>query len=154
MAQDNENGQTVHIHIDHRAYVSSSPTTGAALYRIANIPAGAELFKDGNGHDSDSSIADDSGPVQLKNGDRFHTGRPATHGVEIFVNTESFIWERPQISYDEVVKLAYPAGPFDGSVRYSITWSRPDGQEGALLSGNHVRVVKGMQFDVRNTDKS
>ena len=64
------------------------------------------------------------------------------------------VWDRPQISYDELVKLAFPHGPFDGNVRYSITWTKPDGSEGAVLKGGRVKVVDGMKFDVRNTDKS
>jgi hypothetical protein len=60
----------------------------------------------------------------------------------------------PQISYEQLVKLAFPEGPFEGQVRYSITWTKPDGSEGALLKGGTVKIVDGMQFDVRNTDKS
>jgi hypothetical protein len=51
MAQEVAN---VHIHIDQRAYVSANPTTGAALYQLAHIPAGAELVKDGHARDSRS----------------------------------------------------------------------------------------------------
>ena len=36
----------------------------------------------------------------------------------------------PQISYEQLVKLAFPEGPFEGQVRYSITWTKPDGSEG------------------------
>ncbi len=146
--------QVVRIHIDKQVYESPNPTTGAALYLLAHIPEGLWLFKEGHGHDEDTPIPNDGTAVELKNGDHFRTGKPEPAGITIYVNTEPVAWDRPQISYDELVKLAFPAGPFDGNVRYSITWTKPDGTEGAVLKGGKVKVVDGMKFDVRNTDKS
>jgi hypothetical protein len=146
--------QVVRIHIDKQLYESPTPTTGAALYLLVHVPAGLLLFREGHGHDEDSPIANDGTKVELKNGQHFRTGKPEPAGTTIYVNTEPVVWDRPQISYDELVKLAFPGGPFDGNVRYSITWTKPDGSEGAVLKGGKVRVVDGMKFDVRNTDKS
>lgn len=154
MNQPSKPPKTVHIHVDKQQFESPDPTTGAALYALAQIPAGVQLFKDAHSHDPDVPIANDATPVDLKNGDHFHTGHPHQKGTEIFVNTDPVIWEKPQISYDELVRLAFPAGPFDGNVRYSITWTKPDGHEGGLLKGEHMKVVEGIRFDVRNTDKS
>jgi hypothetical protein len=142
----------VRIQIDKQVYESPTPTTGAALYVLAHIPAGLQLFREGHDHDEDSPIANDGTTVDLENGDHFRTGKPAD--TTIYVNTEPVVWHRSQISYDELVKLAFPDGPFDGNVRYSITWTKPDGSEGAVLKGGRVKVVDGMKFDVRNTDKS
>jgi hypothetical protein len=63
-------------------------------------------------------------------------------------------WERPKITYEEVVRLAYPNGPHGGNVRYNVMWTKPDSQEGALRPGQSVSVANEMTFDVRNTDKS
>lgn len=154
MNQDVKHPRVVRIRIDKRLYESPTPTTGAALYLLAQVPAGQQLFKEGHGHDEDLPIANDHTPIELKNGDHFRTGKPEHGSVTIYVNTDAFVWERSQISYDELVKLAFPNGPFEGNVRYSITWTRPDGSEGAVLKGGRVKVVDGMKFDVRNTDKS
>jgi hypothetical protein len=154
MNQDVKHPRVVHIHIDKTRYESPAPTTGKALYVLAHIPAGLQLFKEGHGHDEDRPIANDGTVVELKNGDHFRTGKPEQGSVTIYVNTEPFVWERPQISYEDLVKLAFPNGPFEGNVRYSITWTRPAGSEGAVLKGGRVKVVDGMKFDVRNTDKS
>lgn len=144
----------LHIHIDKQHYESPTPTTGAALYALAGVQAGLQLLKEVHGHDEDLPIANDGTPVELKNGDHFRIGRPEYAGLTIYVNTNPVAWDRPHVSYDELVKLAFLEGPFDGNVRYSITWTKPDGLEGALLKGGKVKVVNGMQFDVRNTDKS
>jgi hypothetical protein len=154
MNPDVKHPAVVRIHIDKQFYESPTPTTGAALYVLAHIPAGLQLFKEEYGHDQELPIADDGSSIELKNGDHFRTGKPEHGNITIYVNTEPFVWERPQISYDELVKLAFPNGPVEGNVRYSITWTRPDGSEGAVLKGGRVKVIDEMKFDVRNTDKS
>jgi hypothetical protein len=154
MNQEVKHAHVVRIHIDEQLYESPAPTTGAALYLLARIATGLQLFKEGHGHEEDSPIANDGTTVELKNGDHFRSGKPEPAGTTIYVNTEPVVWDRPQISYDELVKLAFPEGPFEGHVRYSITWTKPDGSEGAVLKGGKIKVVDGMKFDVRNTDKS
>jgi hypothetical protein len=152
MNQEVKHHQVVRIQIDKQLCESPTPTTGAALYLLGHVPAGLQLFA--QGQDEDSRIADDDTAVELKNGDRFWTGKPEPTGTTIYVNTVAVVWDLARISYDELVKLAFPEGPFDGNVRYSITWTTPDGSEGAVLKGGKVKVVDGMKFDVRNTDKS
>jgi hypothetical protein len=152
MNQDVKHQHVVQIRIDQQLFESPTPTTGAALYRLAHVASDLLLFKETQGHHEDSQITNDGVTVELQNGEHFRTGKAA--GITIYVNTEPVIWDCPQISYDELVKLAFPAGPFDGPVRYSITWTKPDGSEGAVLKGDKVKVVDGMKFDVRNTDKS
>lgn len=75
-------------------------------------------------------------------------------GVVIYVNTDPVPWEPPEITYEQVVRLAFPKGPHGPGVNYNVMWTKPDGQEGALRRGQHVAVVAEMTFDVRNTDKS
>jgi hypothetical protein len=72
----------------------------------------------------------------------------------IIVNGTPDEWHHHRISYEQVVRIAFPNGQSGGDIRYSVTWTLPDGQEGSLRRGQHVRVIEGMMFDVRNTDKS
>jgi hypothetical protein len=141
----------VRIHIDQHAYQSPTPTTGAALYQLANIEPGLVLFKEVEGDHEDTVVPKDDSRVHLKEDEHFHSAHPAKPGVEIFVNTKPHRWERPKISYEEVVKLAFPDSR---EIRYNVMWTKPDGQEGALRAGQSVSVVNEMTFDVRNTDKS
>jgi hypothetical protein len=145
--------RVVRIHIDKQLYESLTPTTGASLYLLAHIPHRLQLFKEGHDRE-DSPIANDGATIELHNGEHFRTGKPEPAGTTIFINTDPVVWDRAEIGYDDLVKLAFPDGPFDGNVRYSITWTKPDGSEGAVLKGGRVKVVDGMKFDVRNTDKS
>lgn len=82
-----------------------------------------------------------------------HEGNPFT--FHIFVNGEPKVWHQPKINYEQAVKLAFPDGPTGGNVRYSVSWTKPDGTEGSLRPGQPpVDVAEQMIFDVRNTDKS
>lgn len=149
-----QNKQVVRIHIEHQLYESPSPTTGSALYEIASVPLDLRLFKVERGLGEDFIVPNDTTSIELMNGEYFEIGKPEGVGTTIYVNTYSFVWTRPQIRYDELVKLAFPDGPFGGDVRYTITWTKPDGTEGAVLKDGKVKVVDEMKFDVRNTDKS
>jgi hypothetical protein len=79
---------------------------------------------------------------------------PHEISFHVSVNGVAEVWHRRRMSYEEAVKLAFPNGPTGRDIRYSVSWTKPDGQEGALRLGQSVEVVEGMSFDVRNTDKS
>jgi hypothetical protein len=144
----------VQIHIDQHPQKSPNPTTGAALYELAHLEPDLQLFKEVEGDREDTLVPRDSTSIHLRENDHFHSGRSAMPGVTIYVNTDPFPWGHPEISYEEVVKLAFPDGPHGGDVRYNVMWTKPDGQEGALRPGQRVKVVNEMTFDVRNADKS
>jgi hypothetical protein len=147
------NEKLVRIHIDQRPYHPPSPTTGVALYELAHIGRELELYKEVGGDREDELVPREAHEVHLHEDEHFHSA-PARHEVTIYVNTDPFEWTRPKISYEEVVKLAFPNGPFGRDVRYSVMWTKPDGEEGALRIGQSVKVVNKMAFDVANPDKS
>ena len=95
-------------------------------------------------------IPRDGTEVHLQKDEHFYSQKTVT----IFVNGTQESWPHRKISYDQAVKLAFPQGPFGGDIRYSVSWTKPDGQEGSLRPGHTVVVVEQMIFDVRNTDKS
>lgn len=73
----------------------------------------------------------------------------------IIVNGQPKEWDKNRISFDEVVKLAYPTPP-PGQIDYTVTYTKgpPHHREGTLLKGQSVEVVNGMVFDVVPTVKS
>src|SRR5882757_9729970 len=104
MTSADVNETWVRVHIDQHSYHSPNPTTGEALYGLAEIRPEFQLYKEVEGDREDEWVPRDSQEVHVHEDEHFHTA-PARPGVTIFVNTDPFPWDRPKISYDEVVKL-------------------------------------------------
>jgi hypothetical protein len=63
----------VSIHIDTKEHKSPNPTTGAALYILGSVKTGFVLFKEVHGRGDDARVANDSTPVDLRNGEQFYS---------------------------------------------------------------------------------
>lgn len=64
--------------------------------------------------------------------------------------------KKEEITYVEVVTLAYPDYPQHPEITYSVTYTRGDGHkpEGVLSPGGSVKVKDGMAFSVNRTGQS
>ena len=78
------------------------------------------------------------------------------HAVMLIVNTREKKWEKPQISFEEVVTLAFGSFSPDPNVTYTVTFSNgpKSKHEGTLVKGKSVKVKNGMIFNVSQTNKS
>jgi hypothetical protein len=78
------------------------------------------------------------------------------HQVTIIVNAREKKWTEDTISFDQVVKLAFPTPPPSENIVYTVTYRRGGGHkpEGTLTEGESVKVKDGMIFNVTATDKS
>ena len=76
--------------------------------------------------------------------------------IMIYVRGRKYEVEKEIISYDEVVNLGYPDGTHGPLYEYDVTWKDgPRGEEeGVLKEGKETKVIEGMKFDVKFTDKS
>lgn len=73
----------------------------------------------------------------------------------IFVNAEEKSVPGKEIGFDELVKLAFPQGPFGGDWIYTITYRKAEGKpEGILEPGGAVKIKDGTVFNVTQTNKS
>lgn len=74
----------------------------------------------------------------------------------IIVNTREKEWDEKEISYEQVVVLAYGSYSNDPGVTYTVTYSKGhnDHQEGSLVKGKSVKVKKGMIFNVTQSNNS
>lgn len=76
----------------------------------------------------------------------------------IIVNAQKKQWGEKEISYDEVVQLAFPDPPPPGVViTYTVEYERGEGQkpEGSLVRGGPpAKVKEGMIFGVTETGRS
>lgn len=76
--------------------------------------------------------------------------------VKIVVNGKEKQVEKDEISFTELVTLAFGPAPGNENTIYTITYKRGQGKkpEGTLVSGETVKVKEGMIFNVVRTDKS
>lgn len=76
----------------------------------------------------------------------------------IIVNAKQKEWPKKEISYDEVVLLAFPEPAPPGVViTYTVEYERAEGNkpEGSLVKGGATAKVKeGMIFSVTETNRS
>lgn len=142
----------VRIHINRQPYESPNPTTGAALYALGQIGAHQELFKEIGGDREDELIPNDGTHVHLKQDQHFYSQRDFV----IIVNGQKKTVTTKTVTFDEIVKLAFPTPPTGANILYTVSYE--DGPkvnpQGSLKEGGTVKVKDGMIFNVTATDKS
>ena len=76
--------------------------------------------------------------------------------IEIIVNGRKKFVLSDEVSFEEVVKLAYDPTPSGPSIEITVTYRGGAGRppEGRLFKGESVKVKEGTVFNVRVTDKS
>lgn len=87
-------------------------------------------------------------------------GKGKGHGHDkeytIIVNGRQKVVEAKELSFSEIVALAFDSPPTGPNIIYTITYRRGHGNkpEGTLGEGQTVKVKDGMIFNVTATDKS
>lgn len=79
------------------------------------------------------------------------------HDIQIIVNGQEKTVEKGELTFEEVVSLAYDGNPPQGDQWvFSVSYRKGDDHHpaGELLPGKSVKVKKGMIFNVTATDKS
>lgn len=74
----------------------------------------------------------------------------------ILVNGEPFEETEPRISFEQVVKLAYPVPPSGTCIEFTVTYRNgpSENPKGTLTAGHSVEIKNRMIFDVTPTDRS
>jgi hypothetical protein len=144
----------VRVHIDQNPYDSPSATTGAALYALARIHQGLELFREVEGNQEDQLVANDGHEIHLTQDEHFHSGKDRK--FRIIVNLEEKIVTQRVLTFWEVVRLAYPPSADGPNVVYTVTYKKAAGphRDGTLDDGQSVEVKNGTIINVRRTDRS
>lgn len=73
--------------------------------------------------------------------------------VTIIVNTRRKEWTETDITFEQVVELAFPGQPYDPDGT-TVEYSKGHGPDKALHPGERVRVKDGMIFDVELGNRS
>jgi hypothetical protein len=145
----------VRIHIDQKRYESPNPTTGEALYRLGYVNPGLKLYREVKGDREDQAVEHGPEVVHLKEDEHFHSGEPK--GVTIIVEGTPHEWDKPRITYVEVVTLFDPTYPQHPDTIYSVKYRHgPSSNPEGILApgGGPVKVKEGMRFNVSPTGQS
>lgn len=80
---------------------------------------------------------------------------PAEHNFTIVVNGREKEVTAKQLSYWEVIHLAFPEAEPQPQIFFTVTFRKgQSGQKGQLVEGGTVNIHEGMIFDVDRTDRS
>jgi len=83
-----------------------------------------------------------------------HGGHDPQHKFHIIVNGQRRSVEGERLSYEQVVRLAFP--DVDPNTAYTVTYDKgpKENREGSMTAGDKVRIHNGMVFNVTATSKS
>lgn len=79
------------------------------------------------------------------------------HGLTVVVNGQQKVVRERELTFREVVALAYDGSPPAGeNWSFTVTYRRGESEKphGSLVAGDEVKVKEGMIFNVTATDKS
>jgi hypothetical protein len=141
----------VRIHINREALESPDPTTGDALYALAEIPAHQRLYREADGEKEDQPLPRDAEAVHLKKDEHFYSQKL----FDIFVNTDEHQVEKKHITYAQVIDLYLGSGG-GPSNEYLVKYSHgpAENPSGTLAPEQKVTVKDGMRFRVAGTGES
>jgi hypothetical protein len=141
------------IHIDQQRYESPNPTTGDALYRLANVTPGLELYREVDGNREDEPIENGSQTIHLRQDEHFHSGQAKTY--TIYANGQAKTVTMKRETYAQIVALAYPTPPSPDAT-FTVTYDDGprENPHGSLIEGQSVKIKNGMVFNVTPTIRS
>ena len=154
--EHHEHKHQVRIHIDENPHESPNPTTGEALYKLGHVQPDYDLFREVRGDKEAPIVENDDEPVHLREDEHFHSGPAQPRKYTIIVNGQKKTVTTRMVSFNEIVKLAFPTPPAGANILYTVSYE--DGPrvnpQGSLKEGQSVVVKNGMIFNVTATDKS
>jgi hypothetical protein len=152
MSIETERRTEVRIHIDRKPYESPNPTTGAALYELGKVGPHRELFREENGNQEDELVPNNQDKIHLTKDEHFYS----EIDFQIIVNGQKKVVTTRELSFTEVVALAFPTPPTGQEVMFTVTYRKGPRKnpEGTLTEGHSVKIKNGMVFDVTPTNKS
>jgi len=74
--------------------------------------------------------------------------------ITIIVNGRKREVTEKTMSYEEIVKLAFPDDPSNQDFDFTVAYANPHGKDGELVPGQEVHVKEGMVFNVTKTNRS
>jgi hypothetical protein len=129
--------------------------SGTALYALANVSEDDALFMKLDGGENRLIESGELIDLTAPGIERFVTAPRPGRTFEIIVNARPHTVTGREVSFEQIVQLAFP-GPPGPNIVFSMTYrhavSRP--HAGELGPGGVVEVKNGTVFNVTRTDKS
>ncbi|MBJ9594795.1 multiubiquitin domain-containing protein [Burkholderia seminalis] len=141
----------VRIHINRVAFHSPNPTTGEALYALADIAKHEKLYREVEGDEEDERIPRDETAIHLTQDAHFYSQKT----FDILVNGDEHEIDTGEITYAQVVDLYLGSGG-KPSNEYLVKYSHGpvENPSGTLAPGQKVKVKNDMRFRVAGTGES
>ena len=129
---------------------------GVQIRELGNISTDEDIFLDINADWQDDQIFDDEVVDLARPGKEKFFSKPKPTELTIIVNARSHVWKEINISFEQLVALAFGSYDNNPNKGYTVTYSRgwDPKSEGTMVKGAFVRVKNKMIFDVTATDKS
>lgn len=129
--------------------------TGTEIKQLANIPLVDELFLSIKKPLEDEQILNET-EVDLARPGLEHFYSKIKYPITIIVSGEQKSWSKPQISFQEVIVLAYGSYIDKPTMVYTVAFEDgpKENPEGSMLKGAIVYVKHKMIFHATATDKS
>ena len=129
---------------------------GIQIRELGGIPKDDEIFLDIKEGWQDEQILDDEIVDLARPGKERFFSKSWPAEFTIIVNAHEKVWKEPNISFEQVVILAFGVYDNNPNKGYTVTYSRgmEPKPEGTMVKGSIVRVKNKMIFDVTATDKS
>lgn len=74
--------------------------------------------------------------------------------ITIIVNGRPKTVTGHQITYEQIVVLAFPGTPPSEGTVFTVAFSYEHGEDGTLVAGQHTRIKEGMVVNVTKTNRS
>jgi len=83
-------------------------------------------------------------------------GNDRAREITIVINAREYTIADTELTFQQIVMLAFPTPPTGENVLFTISFRRGHGNkpEGSLIAGETVKTKDGMVFVVSATDKS
>ena len=139
--------------VDDHAEVTTNPDqSGRTIRDLFGVDAASRLVRDFESPVDEPVGPDDS--AAFSDGPVFFTRQVTS--IVIIVNGKRRRVTGPQLTFEELIQLAFDPPPTGEFICFTITYrggpcSNP---EGSLLEGQSVTITEGMVFNVTATDKS
>lgn len=136
-------GHLVTITIDHKRLESPTPTSGAALYTLGNVPAGHTLFQETPGQSDDAPVANDKNEIHLSQDEKFYSEEGKPHPVEAAIVLDR---NRVLSPYETTGAALYALGKVPDTYMLFREVSGPHEDELVRKDATPVHVHEGEKF--------